>query len=75
MGGAEKLNNEFDKDKINGKSMSEIQACAAKHPPLKYIPPQDEHSFGDRFNIVIGCVVVGLLVLSMLAVCIIAFWR
>lgn len=65
------------KDKINGndQSMSEIQACAAKHPPLKYIPPRDEHSFGDYFTIVIGCVVVGLLVLSMLAVCIIAFWR
>ena len=69
------MDNEFDKDKINGKSMSEIQALAVKHRPLKYIPPQKEHSFGDRFTIVIGCVVAGLLVLSMLAACFIGFWR
>lgn len=67
------MNNEFDKDKINGKSMSEIQACATKHPPLKYIPPHEEHSF-DYFTVIIGCVMAGLLVLSMLAACIIGFW-
>ena len=63
------------KDKINGRSMSEIQADATKLRLLKYIPPQKEHSFCDYATIVIGCVVAGLLVLSMVAACIIGFWR